>query len=90
MLINVNVESSKMNLRPRFPHIGIIGLVPDGWSGPWQTRHYVMSHLANLFLKPMNAPEPMAVSNPPNYSNACRRKAMFAPMIRSKASSPFR
>lgn len=49
MLINVNVESSKINLRPRFPHIGIIGLVPDDWSGPWQTRHYVMSHLANFF-----------------------------------------
>lgn len=34
---------------PRFPEIGVIGMVPDLWQSPWQPRHHVLSRLAEWF-----------------------------------------
>jgi len=34
---------------PRFPDVGIIGVVPDLWHAPWQPRHHVLSRLAKWF-----------------------------------------
>jgi glycosyltransferase involved in cell wall biosynthesis len=34
---------------PRIPDVGVIGLVPDFWSGVWQPRHYVLSRLPQFF-----------------------------------------
>ena len=34
---------------PQLPDVGVIGLVPDRWSGPWQPRHHVLSRLGRYF-----------------------------------------
>ena len=37
------------NHPPHFPEIGVIGLVPESWGGPWMPRHHVLTILANYF-----------------------------------------
>ncbi|SRR5579884_375179 len=34
---------------PIFPEVGVIGLVPDQWTGTWQPRHQVLSRLSGYF-----------------------------------------
>jgi len=34
---------------PLLPDVGVMALVPDEWSAPWQTRHHVLSRLARYF-----------------------------------------
>ncbi len=34
---------------PRFPQVGVLGLVPDWWGPEWQARHHVLTHLARHF-----------------------------------------
>ncbi len=34
---------------PRFPEIGVLGLVPDEWYTPWQPRHQILTRLARCF-----------------------------------------
>jgi glycosyltransferase involved in cell wall biosynthesis len=35
--------------RPYLADVGVIGLVPDAWGGPWQPRHQVLTRLAEYF-----------------------------------------
>lgn len=34
---------------PVMPKIGVLGLVPDNWGGPWQSREHVLTRLASYF-----------------------------------------
>ena len=34
---------------PYLPEIGVIGLVPEEWGGPWMPRHHVLTRLAYYF-----------------------------------------
>ena len=34
---------------PLYPEVGVLGLVPECWGGPWMPRHHVMSRLARYF-----------------------------------------
>ncbi len=34
---------------PIFPHVGVIGLVPDWWGDYWQVRQHVLTRLARYF-----------------------------------------
>jgi glycosyltransferase involved in cell wall biosynthesis len=34
---------------PRFPNVGVLGIVPDEWGGIWQPRHYILTRLATFF-----------------------------------------
>jgi glycosyltransferase involved in cell wall biosynthesis len=34
---------------PLLPDVGILGLVPERWGGPWMPRHHVMTRLARYF-----------------------------------------
>jgi glycosyltransferase involved in cell wall biosynthesis len=43
---------------PLFPHVGIVGLVPDAWTAPWQPRHQVMRRLATFFQVTWVSPAP--------------------------------
>ncbi len=36
-------------LEPSMPDIGVIGLVPDAWGGPWMPREHVLTRLAKYF-----------------------------------------
>lgn len=33
----------------RLPKVGVIGLVPDSWGGPWQIRHQILTRLGSHF-----------------------------------------
>ena len=34
---------------PLMPTVGVLGLVPDNWGGPWQVREHVLTRLATYF-----------------------------------------
>ena len=34
---------------PRFPDVGVVGLIPDTWGSPWMARHHVFTRLAEYF-----------------------------------------
>src|SRR4029453_1421101 len=34
---------------PLMPDVGVIALVPDPWTGIWQSRHYILTRLARFF-----------------------------------------
>src|SRR4029453_11482820 len=34
---------------PLMPDVGVIALVPDPWTGIWQSRHYILTRLARYF-----------------------------------------
>ncbi|HVT38556.1 MAG TPA: glycosyltransferase [Gemmatimonadaceae bacterium] len=38
-----------MNENPLLADVGIVGVVPEEWGGPWMSRHQVMSRLARYF-----------------------------------------
>lgn len=55
------VSSSNRSPRlsaPVFPDVGVLGLVPDGWGGPWQTRHHVLTRLSTFFRVVWVSPAP--------------------------------
>jgi glycosyltransferase involved in cell wall biosynthesis len=37
------------NAEPLLPDVGVVGVVPEEWGGPWMSRHQVMSRLARYF-----------------------------------------
>jgi glycosyltransferase involved in cell wall biosynthesis len=37
------------NKSPYFPDIGVVGLVPESWGGPWMPRHHVLTRLSDYF-----------------------------------------
>jgi glycosyltransferase involved in cell wall biosynthesis len=38
-----------MRPEPFLPDVGVVGVVPEEWGGPWMSRHQVMSRLARYF-----------------------------------------
>lgn len=34
---------------PLFPELGVIGLVPETWGGPWMVRHHILTRLSRYF-----------------------------------------
>jgi glycosyltransferase involved in cell wall biosynthesis len=64
---------------PLFPDIGIIAMVPDQWSAPWQTRHYLLRELSAYFH--------VVWCNPvPEWRNA-KLDSRFRPWSRSQKQS---
>src|SRR5262245_11965901 len=42
-------RASNLPRPPYFPDVGVIALVPDAWEIPWESRHQVLSRLAQYF-----------------------------------------
>jgi glycosyltransferase involved in cell wall biosynthesis len=41
--------SKVSQLSPYFADVGVIGLPPEAWGGPWMSRHHVLTRLATYF-----------------------------------------
>ncbi len=65
------------NAHVAFPEVGIMAMVPERWSGNWQTRHQIMTRLSRFFkviwINPQASWREIAVSVQGDKVDASRR-----------------